>query len=221
MSWVEGLSQEILACRACPRLVAHREAVAQKPPRRFQGWRYHARGVPGFGDPAARLWIIGLAPAAHGANRTGRMFTGDRSGQWLYQVLYEVGLSSAPESLGLSDGLQLYGVYISAVVRCAPPANKPLPDEIHTCRAYLLREWHALRPHLRVVLALGAIAHQAAVELLGFHRRPPFQHDALYESPTGVKLLSSYHPSQQNTFTGRLTWAMWQAVFAKAKALMG
>ncbi len=138
--------------------------------RRFQGWRYHARGVPGFGDPVARLWIIGLAPAAHGANRTGRMFTGDRSGQWLYQVLYEVGLSSAPESLGLSDGLQLYGVYISAVVRCAPPANKPLSDEIHTCRAYLLREWHALRPHLRVVLALGAIAHQAAVEVLGFHR---------------------------------------------------
>ena len=137
------------------------------------------------------------------------------------RFLYEVGLSSAPESLGLSDGLKLYGVYISAVVRCAPPANKPLPDEIHTCRAYLLREWHALRPHLRVVLALGAMAHQAAVELLGFHHRPPFQHGALYESPTGVKLLSSYHPSQQNTFTGRLTWAMWQAVFAEAKALMG
>ncbi len=221
MSWVEALCAEVVACRACPRLTAHREAVAQKPPRRFQGWSYHARGVPGFGDAEARLWIIGLAPAAHGANRTGRMFTGDRSGQWLYQILHDVGLSSAPESLGPGDGLQLYGVYISAVVRCAPPANKPLPDEIHTCRAYLLQEWQALRPHVRVVLALGAIAHRAAVDLLGFHRGPAFQHGALYESPAGVKLLSSYHPSQQNTFTGRLTWAMWRVVFEKARALMG
>lgn len=221
MNWAEALCAKVVACRACPRLVAHREAVAQKPPRRFQGWSYHARGVPGFGDAEARLWIIGLAPAAHGANRTGRMFTGDRSGQWLYQILYDVGLSSAPESLDPGDGLQLYGVYISAVVRCAPPANKPLPDEIHTCRAYLLQEWQALRPHVRVVLALGAIAHRAAVDLLGFHRRPAFQHGALYESPAGVKLLSSYHPSQQNTFTGRLTWAMWRVVFEEARAFMG
>ena len=221
MSWIERLSKEIVACRACPRLAAYREAVAQRPPRRFQGWDYHARGVPGFGDPEARLWIIGLAPAAHGANRTGRMFTGDRSGEWLYRILYEVGLSSASESLGPGDGLELYGVYISAVVRCAPPANKPLPEEIHACRAYLLEEWQALQPYVRVILALGAIAHQAAAEILDFHRRPPFKHGALCESPTGVKLLSSYHPSQQNTFTRRLTWAMWWAVFERARALMG
>ena len=220
MSWTEELGREIIACRACPRLVAYREAVAQRPPRRFQGWSYHAKGVAGFGDPQARLWIIGLAPAAHGANRTGRMFTGDRSGQWLYQALYEIGLSSAPESKDPNDNLRLYGVFISAVVRCAPPHNKPLPEEIQACQPYLLREWQELRASLRVILALGAIAHQSAARLLDLRPKPPFHHGALHESPSGIKLLSSYHPSQQNTFTGRLTWPMWKEIFEMARALM-
>jgi len=221
VSWIERLAREIRACQACPRLVSYREAVARKPPRRFQGAAYHARGVPGFGDPEARLWIIGLAPAAHGANRTGRMFTGDRSGEWLYRALYEVGLSSAPESKAQDDDLRLYGVFISAVIRCAPPHNKPLPAEIHACKGYLLREWEHLRPHLRVILALGGLAHRVAADLLSFERKPPFYHGAMHTSPAGVILLSSYHPSQQNTFTGRLTWPMWKSIFDTARSLMG
>ncbi len=221
MSWIETLGKEVRACEACPRLASYREAVARKPPRRFRGAAYHARGVPGFGDPEARLWIIGLAPAAHGANRTGRMFTGDRSGEWLYRALYEVGLSSAPESKAQDDDLRLYGVFISAVIRCAPPHNKPLPMEIHACKGYLLREWEHLRPHLRVILSLGNLAHRVAADLLSFERKPLFSHGALHTSPAGVKLLSSYHPSQQNTFTGRLTWSMWKSIFDTARSLMG
>ena len=220
MSWIEGLAKEIWACKACGRLVEYREAVARKPPRRFAGLPYHAKGVSGFGDPRARLWIIGLAPAAHGANRTGRMFTGDRSGEWLYKALYEVGLSAAPESKSPDDGLALYRVFISAVIRCAPPDNKPLPEEIKACQTYLVQEWHHLRPHLRVVLALGHLAHRVAADLISFERRPAFFHGALHTSPSGVKLLSSYHPSQQNTFTGRLTWPMWKSIFETARALM-
>ncbi len=220
MSWEDSLANQIVACRVCPRLAAYREEVARHPPRRYAGASYHARGVPGFGDVRARLWIIGLAPAAHGANRTGRMFTGDRSGEWLYQALYEVGLSSAPTSHGPHDGLKLYGVFISAVIRCAPPANKPRSEEIRACSIYLEREWQELQPSLRVVLALGTIAHQKAADLLGLRPKPAFHHGSLQLSATGIYLLSSYHPSQQNTFTGRLTWPMWRSIFQTARKLM-
>lgn len=214
---MEEVAGEILACRRCPRLVAYRAAVAQKPPRRFQGACYHASGVPGFGDPKAKLWIVGLAPAAHGANRTGRMFTGDRSGDWLYRALYEMGWASQPESRHLSDGLRLQSVYISAAVRCAPPANKPTPEELAACFPYLQREWEYLCPHLRVVIPLGQIAYIQVARLWGLRPRPPFAHNALYDIPNYPALLLSYHPSQQNTFTGRLTWKAWLAVFEKAR----
>jgi uracil-DNA glycosylase family 4 len=219
------LAGEVHACRRCPRLVEWREASAAAPPRRFEGDRYWARPVSGFGDPEARLAIVGLAPAAHGANRTGRMFTGDRSGEWLYAAMHRAGYASRPESVDRSDGLRLRDAYVTAVVRCAPPANRPSTAERDTCLPYLVRELALLR-RCQTILALGAFAWDGALRALGRlgvdapRPRPRFGHGA--EAELGEwTLLGSYHPSQQNTFTGRLTEPMLDRVFACARELSG
>jgi uracil-DNA glycosylase len=216
------LGSEIVACRACPRLVAWREEVAATKRAAYRTEDYWGRPVPGFGDPAARLVVIGLAPAAHGANRTGRMFTGDRSGEWLYRALWRAGYSDRPESVSLDDGLVLTGAYITAPVRCAPPANKPTPDERARCRPFFEREL-ALLTEARVYLALGQIGYQTAAGVLGVRPRPRFAHGLEVSVPHADgpprTLLGSYHVSQQNTFTGRLTEAMLDAVFARAREL--
>ena len=215
-----GLAAEIVACRACPRLVAWREAAAANPPARFRGEPYWARPVPGFGDPAARILLLGLAPAKDGGNRTGRVFTGDRSGDFLFAALHRAGLANQPTSIGREDGLELRGAYVAAAVRCAPPGNKPLPGERDRCAPYLLREM-ALLTELGVIVALGAFAWDAALRavepgggpLLG--PRPRFGHGA--EARVGpITLLGAYHPSQQNTCTGRLTPAMLDRVLEQA-----
>lgn len=207
------LSQEIVCCRRCARLVRYREKVAREKRRAYQEWEYWGKPVPGFGDRRARLLILGLAPAAHGANRTGRMFTGDRSGDFLYKALYRAGFANQPTSVSRDDGLRLEHAYITATLRCAPPANKPLPSELANCRSYFERELVFLRP--RAVLALGGIAMRAYLALLkerGELQRGaafPFRHGASYQLGAGLpRLFVSYHPSQQNTFTGRLTEAM-------------
>ena len=213
------LTREIEACRACPRLVAWREEAAAHPPRRYAGETYWARPVPAFGDPAARLLLVGLAPAAHGGNRTGRMFTGDSSGDFLFAALHRAGFASQPESVGRGDGLALRGCYVAAVARCAPPANKPQPAEVARCREYLLREW-ALLGNARAVLVLGRIAMDGFVAMLRESGRPPdrrleFGHGRTHDLGDGVRLFCSYHVSQQNTFTGRLTDAMLDDVVAR------
>jgi uracil-DNA glycosylase family 4 len=222
---LERLAAEIHSCHACPRLVAWREARAADPPRRFRGERYWARPVAGFGDPDASIAIVGLAPAAHGANRTGRMFTGDRSGDWLYAALHRAGLANRPESRSPEDGLRLKGAYVTAVVRCAPPANKPTPGERDNCLPYLVRELSLLE-RCRTIVALGAFAWSGALRALREPGRdaptpvPRFGHGA--EAALGDRvLLGCYHPSQQNTFTGRLTEPMLDAVFARARELAG
>lgn len=212
------LRAAISRCEACPRLVAWRKAVAEKPPRRFAGWRYWSRGVPGFGDPAAKLWVIGLAPAAHGANRTGRMFTGDSSGDWLYRVLYETGFASQPISIHREDGLFLQGAFISAAVRCAPPDNLPKPDELYRCFSYLRQEWILLQPTVRVIVALGHIAYRQVARLFPDRRFPAFRHGEEVRLQEAC-VIASYHPSQQNTRTGRLKWPAWMEIFTRAKAL--
>jgi uracil-DNA glycosylase family 4 len=219
---LERLSARIVRCRRCPRLVRHREAVADKPPRRYQGQEYWARPLPGFGDPRARLLLVGLAPAAHGGNRTGRIFTGDRSGDWLFHALWEAGFASQPTSEHRGDGLVLRDAYITATVRCAPPANKPLPEEIARCAPYLLEELRLL-DRVRVVVGLGRIGWQAylrARRALGAPRpprAPVFAHAAATRFDDGVTLVASYHPSQQNTFTGKLTREMFRRVFSDAR----
>jgi uracil-DNA glycosylase len=215
---IAELNARVVACRACPRLVAWREEAAADPPRRYRGESYWARPVPGFGDPAARILVVGLAPAAHGANRTGRMFTGDRSGEWLYAALHRAGLANQPESLHAGDGLELDGAYVSAVVRCAPPANKPTPAERDACRPWLEAEV-ALLPDIEVVLALGAFGFREAARWMGFPRAPTFAHGAEARSPDGRILMGCYHVSQQNTFTGRLTQEMLDAVLSRAVEL--
>jgi uracil-DNA glycosylase family 4 len=219
------LAAEIVNCRKCPRLVAYREKVARKKRRAFREWDYWGRPVPGFGDPAAELLILGLAPAAHGANRTGRVFTGDRSGDFLYRALYRAGFANQPASLHRDDGLKLRGAYITAAVRCAPPGNKPLPRETHNCRAYLLRELELLKP--RAVLALGKIAWDAYLEILKRRgvissRAPyPFSHGAEAKFPSGLpRLFGAYHPSQQNTQTGRVTPAMYARVLRRIRRFL-
>ncbi len=213
------LNEEIVCCRKCPRLVRHREKVARIKRRAYRDWTYWGRPVPGFGDPQAELMIIGLAPAAHGANRTGRVFTGDRSGEFLYRILHRCGLANQPTSTNRSDGLALRNTYVTAAIRCAPPANKPLPEEISNCRPYLEAELDLLRP--RAVLALGRIAFDAYLKMLqerGMTARRaayPFAHGASYQLPSGPRLFASYHPSQQNTQTGRLTPAMFARVLRK------
>jgi len=217
-----AITREIVACRACPRLVAWRERVAREKVARFADDEYWGRPVPGFGDPSARILIVGLAPAAHGGNRTGRMFTGDRSGDFLYGSLHRAGLSNRPRSVARGDGLALHGVYMAAVNRCCPPGNKPTPQERDTCLPYLVRELTTLED-ARVLLALGAFAWDGALRAaaaLGHsvRPRPRFGHAA--EAEVGpYLLLGSFHPSQQNTFTGRLTEPMLDAVMQRATEL--
>ncbi|HET9752456.1 MAG TPA: uracil-DNA glycosylase [Myxococcales bacterium] len=214
----------MIECRACPRLVAWREEAARVKVKRFREWTYWARPVPGFGDARARLLIVGLAPAAHGGNRTGRMFTGDRSGDFLYAALHRAGFANQPTSVRRDDGLALSGAFITAPCRCAPPANKPLPEELANCSAWLDREV-ALLPEVRVVLALGAIgwaaalAHFARRGLVLPRPRPLFGHGAEARIPKGPVLLGCYHVSQQNTNTGKLTPAMIDRVLRRAKQL--
>jgi uracil-DNA glycosylase len=219
------LRETVIACRKCPRLVRYREEVARTKRRAFRDCAYWGRPVPGFGDPHARLLIVGLAPAAHGGNRTGRAFTGDRSGDFLYARLYEAGFANQPTSVDLNDGLELRNAYISAAARCAPPDNKPLPEELRNCAGYLEEEFAILRP--RAVLALGAIAFHAYVRLLVKRKlidsSAPyrFSHGAEFKLPGDLPhLFASYHPSQQNTQTGRLTPAMFAAVLRHIRRLL-
>jgi uracil-DNA glycosylase len=221
-----ALTREITRCRACPRLVAWREQVAREKRAAFRDDEYWAKPVPGFGDPRARVLCIGLAPAAHGGNRTGRVFTGDRSGDFLFASLFRCGFANQPTSVAAGDGLELRDAYITAAVRCAPPANKPTPAERDECAPYLHREL-ALLTRVRVVVALGAFGYEAAWTALrdcGLEgvalpkRRPRFTH--ALEVPCGrVTIVGAFHPSQQNTFTGKLTPAMLDAVFERAAAL--
>jgi uracil-DNA glycosylase family 4 len=213
-----AVQQEVADCRRCPRLVAWREQVAAAPRASFAGEHYWGRGVPGFGDPDAHLVIVGLAPAAHGANRTGRMFTGDRSGDWLFAALHRAGYASQATSTTRDDGLELSGVYITASVHCAPPDNKPEPSERAACAPYLAREL-ALLGAATVVLALGQIAWNSLGANFALRPRPKFTHLAECPLPSGAMLLGSYHPSQQNTFTGTLTEPMFDAVFARAREI--
>jgi uracil-DNA glycosylase len=219
------LDEEIVACRRCPRLVEYRETVAREKRRAFREWTYWGKPVPGFGDSNAELLILGLAPAAHGANRTGRVFTGDRSGDFLYAALYRAGFANQPTSVRSGDGLQLKNAYIAATIRCAPPANKPLPSEIANCRSYLVRELDILQP--RAVLALGKIAWDAYLEILKQHgliaSRAAFHfaHGAEAELPgDGARLFGVYHPSQQNTQTGRVTPAMYGQVLRRIRRFL-
>jgi len=219
------LNDEIVACRKCPRLVEYRERVAKQKRRAFRAWEYWGKPVPGFGDPGAELLILGLAPAAHGGNRTGRVFTGDRSADFLFAALHKAGFANQPTSTHREDGLRLKNAYIAAAVRCAPPDNKPLPSEIANCRGYLIRELEILRP--RAVLALGKIAWDAYLNILKENGQVPsrtalrFAHgaEAALPSPAG-HLFGVYHPSQQNTQTGRLTPVMYARVLHRIQTLL-
>jgi uracil-DNA glycosylase len=222
---LEMLENEITHCRKCPRLVDYLENVARVKRRAYRDWTYWGRPVPAFGDPNARLMIIGLAPAAHGANRTGRMFTGDRSGDFLYEQLYRAGFANQPQSRRADDGLILKDALISASIRCAPPDNKPLPEEIRNCLPYLERELELTRP--RAILALGGIALNTYLDLLKRQGRIasraayPFSHDASFVLPEDLpRLFTAYHPSQQNTQTGRLTPAMFARVLRKIQQFL-
>ena len=217
-----ALTAEVIVCRRCPRLVEWRERVAREKVARFRDETYWGRPVPGFGDPDARILLVGLAPAAHGGNRTGRVFTGDASGDFLFRALYAEGLASSPVSLRANDGLTLLDTYIAAAVRCAPPANKPTPEERDNCAPYLVREIQLLTD-VRVIVALGQFGWDAGLSALSSlghapKPRPRFGHGA--EAPVGpYTLLGTYHPSQQNTFTGRLTAQMFRAVISRARSL--
>ena len=218
------LNESVVACRRCPRLVEWRERVAQEKRAAFQQECYWGKPVPSFGDPDGRILVLGLAPAAHGANRTGRMFTGDRSGDWLYGALHRVGMASQAEATSRDDGLTLRDVWISAMVRCAPPANKPTPAERRRCRGWLEQELDLMRD-LRVVVALGGLAFAQILRVLADRGapvpvpRPRFGHAVQVNLAGYPTLLASYHPSQQNTFTGKLTEAMFDRVWARARAL--
>ena len=223
-AWLDTLNREVVRCTRCPRLVVYREQVAREKRRAYRGCEYWGRPVPGFGDPNARVLVLGLAPGAHGSNRTGRPFTGDASGKFMYPILYETGFANQPHATHCDDGLELKGLYITAAVRCAPPDNKPLPQELANCAPYLDREMDGLK-NLRVVVALGKIGFDAYLNYL--KRRGQitgkklylFQHGAKYEMPDGKILLASYHPSNQNTQTGKLTRQMFGRIFEEAARL--
>jgi uracil-DNA glycosylase len=225
MSELEALNRRIVVCTKCPRLVAWREEAAANPPRRYAGEEYWARPLPGFGDPRARVVLVGLAPAAHGGNRTGRIFTGDRSGDWLFAALYRVGFANQPDSVRAGDGLRLRDAYVTAVNRCPPPANRPTPQERDNCLPYLVEELGLLK-RARVIVALGSFAWDGALRALRERGvevprpKPKFGHGA--ECRAGdYTLLGCFHPSQQNTFTGKLTEAMLDELFGRAKELAG
>ena len=219
------LNDEVIGCRLCPRLVEYRETIGREKRRAYRDHEYWAKPVPGFGDPKARVLVLGLAPGAHGSNRTGRPFTGDASGKFMYPILHKMGFASQPNAEHRGDGLKLNDCYITAAVRCAPPGNKPLPSEFANCVAYLDRELKLLRD-VQVVVALGKIGFDA---YLGYLKRGGviartsayhFAHGASYPMPNGVMLVASYHPSNQNTATGKLTAAMFEAVFRSARAVL-
>jgi uracil-DNA glycosylase family 4 len=218
MDSLEAVTADIVDCFLCPRLVAWREQVALEKRASFRDETYWGRPVPGFGDPHARLLIVGLAPAAHGGNRTGRVFTGDRSGDWLFAALHRAGYANQPESVAIDDGLQLTDCYVAAAVRCAPPANKPTVTERETCLPYLRRELALLRD-VRVIVVLGQFAYDVMCRELGVRPKPRFGHAAEVALADGRTLVCSYHPSQQNTFTGTLTEPMFDAVFERARYL--
>ncbi len=214
---MSGWSDELIFCQRCPRLVQWRNEASFNKPKRFKHWIYWARPVPGFGDPNAELLIIGLAPAAHGGNRTGRLFTGDRSGEWLFDALYKFGFSSYPESKHFNDSMKLFNTYITAVCRCAPPQNKPLAQELRNCQIFLEKDLNNLS-NLKAVLTLGGIATSWFGKLIG--EKLTFQHSTRQTVTYNDKHLTvfmSYHPSQQNTFTGRLTKQMWYKIFENIK----
>jgi len=219
------LNNEIINCTACPRLVEYRQQIGREKRRAYREHDYWARPVPGFGDPNARVLILGLAPGAHGSNRTGRPFTGDRSGVFMYPILYKVGFASQPSATDRDDGLRLIDCYITAAVRCAPPDNKPLPSELANCAGYLDRELAILK-NVRVVVALGKIAfdsylnHLRRTGVVASRSAYTFGHSAEYTLPSGITLLASYHPSNQNTATGKLTAKMFEDVFRRAKRIL-
>jgi uracil-DNA glycosylase len=221
---LDALEARIAECRRCPRLVAWREQVARERRAAFASEEYWGRPVPGFGDPAARVLVFGLAPAAHGGNRTGRVFTGDRSGDWLFAALHRAGFASQPTSTHRDDGLELRGAWVAAAVRCAPPANRPTPEERDTCLPWSVAELELL-PEVRLIVCLGAFAWDAALRLraaAGLRNprpRPRFGHDALFDAGDRLPLLGCFHPSQQNTFTGKLTAEMLDGVMARARAI--
>jgi uracil-DNA glycosylase family 4 len=214
-----AVTSEVVQCRACPRLVAWREQVAAEKRRAYADWDYWGRPVPPFGDPDARVMIVGLAPAAHGANRTGRMFTGDRSGDWLYAALYRAGFANQPTSTHAGDGLELIDAIVTSPVKCAPPANRPTIEERDNCAPYLAAETRFAEP--QVIVALGGFGWNAALSHWGYTSpKPKFGHGAEYVLPHGAVLIGSYHVSQQNTFTGRLTEEMLDAVFLRAREIV-
>ena len=220
-----SLNAKIINCKLCPRLVHWRKQIAEEKVARFSEWNYWGKPVPSFGDSRSELLIVGLAPAAHGANRTGRMFTGDRSGEWLYRTLHKFGFATKPVSHSRDDGLRLEGCYITAAVRCAPPANKPLPGEFRNCRQYLLEELRLLT-RVKVIVGLGRLAFDTAfdafrvLERTALTKRPDFRHGAEYTLNGEQTLMASFHPSQQNTFTGRLTQPMFDSVFRRTEAIL-
>jgi uracil-DNA glycosylase family 4 len=215
-----ALHQDVAACTRCPRLVDWCRSVALEKVKRFAEEEYWGKPVPSFGDPNARLVVIGLAPAAHGGNRTGRVFTGDRSGDWLYRALYRAGFANQPTSVHRDDGLELIDCYVTATAHCAPPQNKLLPEEIAACRPFLLREW-SLMPQVKVIVALGKVGFDAVLaDRPAPKPRPKFGHGVEAELLDGAILIGSYHPSQQNTFTGKLTEPMFDAIFSRAKQLL-
>jgi uracil-DNA glycosylase len=224
VSWLTVLNREVVGCTRCPRLVAYREEVAREKRRAYREWEYWGKPVPGFGDPDARVLVMGLAPGAHGSNRTGRPFTGDASGKFMYPVLYETGFANQPTATDRNDGLRLKDLYITAAVRCAPPDNKPLPQELAECSIFLDRELAGLKK-VKVVVALGRIGFDAYLnylkrrDLLPSRQPYLFKHGAHYQMPDGNGLLASYHPSNQNTATGKLTREMFVEIFKQAAKL--
>jgi uracil-DNA glycosylase len=223
-AWLVQLNREVISCTRCPRLVEYRQRIAREKRRAYVDWDYWGKPVPGFGDPDARVLVLGLAPGAHGSNRTGRPFTGDASGKFMYPILYEAGFSNQPDATKRGDGLKLRDLYITAAVRCAPPDNKPLPQELANCAPYLDREIDGLK-NVRAVVALGRIGFEAYLNylkrrgLLPSRNLYPFRHGASYKMPDGKILLASYHPSNQNTQTGKLTRQMFAKIFEEAARL--